>query len=114
MILGGEVQSLLEIDVLDKWAPFHSSNGSCDVRLGCKPKGRRTYHWLVFELLFQHLEHKALETIESWLDWVMVQAKLQVVEQYYGTTHGVHFHSQRRCNNVNATMPNPNQPNINS
>jgi hypothetical protein len=40
----GGGQSLLKIDVLDKWAPFHSSNGSCASRLGCKPKGKRTYH----------------------------------------------------------------------
>jgi len=69
---------------------------------------------LAFEFLFQHLEHKALETYESWLDWVMVQEKLQVVEQYYGTTHGAHYSFQRRCNNVKASMPNPNQPNVNS
>jgi hypothetical protein len=69
---------------------------------------------LAFELSTQHLEHKALETYESWLNWVMVQAKLQVVEQYYGTTHGVHYSSQRRCNNVRATMPTPNQPNASS
>jgi hypothetical protein len=33
--------SLLEIDVLDRWAPFHSSNGSCASRLGCKSKGNK-------------------------------------------------------------------------
>jgi hypothetical protein len=72
------------------------------------------WHWLAFELSFQHLEHKALETYESWLDWVMVQAKLLVVEQYYETTHGDHYSFQRKCNNLKATIPTPNQPNASS
>jgi hypothetical protein len=32
----------LEIGFLNKWMLFHSTNGSCVSRLGCKPKGKKT------------------------------------------------------------------------
>jgi hypothetical protein len=38
--------------------------------------------WWAFDLLFQHLEHEALETYYSWMEQIVIQAKLLIVEEY--------------------------------
>jgi hypothetical protein len=32
----------VNISFMEEWAPFHSRNGICASRLGCKPKGNKT------------------------------------------------------------------------
>jgi hypothetical protein len=38
--------------------------------------------WWAFELLLQHLEHEASETYESWIEQIVIQAKLLIMEEY--------------------------------
>ncbi len=33
---------ILDLDFLDKWAPFHSKNGSCDLRCEWTPRSKGT------------------------------------------------------------------------